>query len=375
MSFLLGKKNHFATLLNDPSTVEQQAVDNIEWRPTQNGMCKCPDLDKMSNVISMLHDGKSPGADELYPEVIKRRGRWLVNVLCTIKKRRLENLGSPWRLEGCPSSHHLKEGRQTRLWQLPRGLASLHTRERVRLHTAQQIIDPVEDFLSETQCGFRGTTERIFSSRQIQEKCIEHNMQWYLKISQKPSTLNREALWNILLKLGCRDYFVRHIASAFHTGMKASVNLRKLTLPFYVENGVKQDQTFSRFFSLWSCLIPQLIPPKKYGYRVNQGKPVQWQSVQVCKKDQKCSCTQTHVWWRHYFSDIQPPRCTGNNHSLLKICKGIWAKNEPQEYRIYLSISWIPWHLPRHTNRGPSTNPNKQILISKLHSRQLMMRN
>ena len=41
----------------------------------------------------------------------------------------------------------------------------------------------VEQFLPEAQCGFRagrGTSDMIFSLRQIQEKCIEQNMPLYM---------------------------------------------------------------------------------------------------------------------------------------------------------------------------------------------------
>ena len=78
---LLAKcKDHFTTILNEMSTVEKYAVINIELWPTQHWMCKCPYLDEVSKVISMLCDGKSPGADILHPKVIKRGGRRLVKV-------------------------------------------------------------------------------------------------------------------------------------------------------------------------------------------------------------------------------------------------------------------------------------------------------
>ena len=38
-------KDHFSTLLNEPSTVDQHVVDNIEQRPIEHSMSKCPDLD------------------------------------------------------------------------------------------------------------------------------------------------------------------------------------------------------------------------------------------------------------------------------------------------------------------------------------------
>ena len=46
-------------MLNESSKVKQHAVDNIEQRPTQHRMCKCPNLNKVSKVISILRGGVS----------------------------------------------------------------------------------------------------------------------------------------------------------------------------------------------------------------------------------------------------------------------------------------------------------------------------
>ena len=108
-------KDHFATLLNESSTMEQYASDIIEPRPNQYWMSRCPDLDELNKVISMSCDGMSPGAEGLHPEVNKREGRRLVKVLYIIMRDAWENLGIPCRLEGPIISHHLQKGWQTTL--------------------------------------------------------------------------------------------------------------------------------------------------------------------------------------------------------------------------------------------------------------------
>ena len=89
---LTRRKDHFATPINEPSTVERHVVDNIEQRPTQHWIYKFQNLDKAWKVISLLRDRKSPSADELHPKVIKKRGRRFVEVLYTIIKEAWENL-------------------------------------------------------------------------------------------------------------------------------------------------------------------------------------------------------------------------------------------------------------------------------------------
>ena len=57
-------------------------------------------------------------------------------------KRCLGNLGSTCWLERRSTSHHLQEGTQACLQQLPWDFASLPTRKSVCSHTAQEIINP-----------------------------------------------------------------------------------------------------------------------------------------------------------------------------------------------------------------------------------------
>ena len=84
-------KDYFATLLNKPSTMEH-AVDNIKQRPPQHWMCKYPDLDKLSSVISLPRKGKSSGADGQHLEVFRRSGGKLVEGVYPIIKGAWENL-------------------------------------------------------------------------------------------------------------------------------------------------------------------------------------------------------------------------------------------------------------------------------------------
>ena len=63
-----------------------------------------------------------------------------------------------------------------------------------------------EDKLPEAQCGFRpgrSTIDMVFTVRHIQEKCIEQQMDSvYIDQMKAFYTVNREAPWSVLLKLG-----------------------------------------------------------------------------------------------------------------------------------------------------------------------------
>ena len=67
-----------------------------------------------------------------------------------------------------------------------------------------------EENLPAAQCRFRpngSTTDMIFSIRQVQKKCIEQNMDLFavfIDLTKASDTVNREALWVLLSKLGCQ---------------------------------------------------------------------------------------------------------------------------------------------------------------------------
>ncbi|XP_026502255.1 craniofacial development protein 2-like, partial [Terrapene carolina triunguis] len=100
--------------------------------------------------------------------------------------------------------------------------------------------------LPESQCGFRpgrSTVNMVFAVRQIQGKCIEQNMHLYavfIDLTKAFDTVNREALWTILTRLGCPRKFVQ-IIRLFHDSMTGEVLSDGATsAPFNITNGVKQ---------------------------------------------------------------------------------------------------------------------------------------
>ena len=68
--------------------------------------------------------------------------------------------------------------------------------------------------IPESQSGFRagrGTVDMIFSARQLVEKCREQCLplcQVFVDLTKAFDTVNRDALWKVLLKFGCTPAFV-----------------------------------------------------------------------------------------------------------------------------------------------------------------------
>jgi len=67
--------------------------------------------------------------------------------------------------------------------------------------------------------------DMIFTARQLQEKCREQQQELYavfVNLRKAFDSVDRSALWEVLLKIGCPPNFVNIIRS-FHDGMRAAV--------------------------------------------------------------------------------------------------------------------------------------------------------
>ena len=131
---------------------------------------------------------------------------------------------------------------------------------RVLLNRLQEFICPA--VIPESQSGFtsgRGTVDMIFSARQVQEKCIEQQIplyQVFVDLTKAFDTVNREALWKVLGKLGCPPTFV-HMFKELHRNMKARVTFNgQLSEEISIDNGVKQgDIPAPTLFSIYLAVL------------------------------------------------------------------------------------------------------------------------
>ena len=103
-----------------------------------------------------------------------------------------------------------------------------------------------ESIIPKSQCGFcsgRGTSDMIFSARQLQEKCREQHMDLFMvfiDLVKAFDSVDRTGLWKVLLRLGCPVKIV-NLIKVFHTGMMACVvEEGSKSEMFAVNNGVKQ---------------------------------------------------------------------------------------------------------------------------------------
>ena len=77
---------HSQTLLNDTTGVDDKVADQMIQSPIQTELDNCLSIGEVENAIDMLCEGKSHGPDGIHPEIVKRGGRKLVEVLYDIIK-------------------------------------------------------------------------------------------------------------------------------------------------------------------------------------------------------------------------------------------------------------------------------------------------
>ncbi|VDM03691.1 unnamed protein product [Schistocephalus solidus] len=103
-----------------------------------------------------------------------------------------------------------------------------------------------QGLLPESQCGFRrhrGTTDRIFAARQLQEQCQEMRTQLYtafVDLTKAFDTINRDGRWNDMQKFGCSVRFTDMVRQLLD-GMTVRVTDNgTVSEAFPVTNRVKQ---------------------------------------------------------------------------------------------------------------------------------------
>ena len=241
-------KEHFSQLLNRPSSVDHTVLDHIPQRPVLEELDNTPSMEEIQKAIRQMSSGKAPGRDGIPAEVYKALSNEALQAFHSI-------LVSIWEEEEMPAD--LRDASIVSLFKNKGlradcgnhggiSLLSIAGKILARIMLNRVIPSIAEKNLPESQCGFRrnrSTVDMVFAVRQIQEKCIEQNMSLYvvfIDLTKAFDTVNREALWVILGKLGCPAKFVKLIQQ-FHDDMTGEVIVDgEPSERFGITNGVKQ---------------------------------------------------------------------------------------------------------------------------------------
>uniref|UniRef100_A0A5F8G576 RNA-directed DNA polymerase n=1 Tax=Monodelphis domestica TaxID=13616 RepID=A0A5F8G576_MONDO len=189
--------------------------------------------------------GKAPGKDGIPTEVYKALNGKVLQAFHIV-------LTSIWEEEDIPPE--LRDASIIALYKNKgsraacdnySGISLLSTAGKILTHVIlNRLLSSVsEQNLPESQCGFRPDRSTIGTVRQMQEKCLEQNLSLYIvfiDLTKAFDTVNRDALWVILSKLGCPAKFIKLI-QLFHVDMIGEVLSGGETSDcFNISNGMKQ---------------------------------------------------------------------------------------------------------------------------------------
>jgi hypothetical protein len=237
---------HFYTLLNQFSEVDEKVLEHIPQREVDEKMAEPPTMEEVHKAITRLKNNKCAGEDGIPAEIFKYGGdvirELLHQIICQIWKE--AQVPQDWIDALIIKLFKKKDPLDCGNY---RGISLLAVAGKVLSNIILfRITGTVEEVLPESQCGFRSqrsTADMIFAIRQLQEKSKEQNMDLFMvfiDLTKAYDTVNRALLWKLLARYGIPDRLIKIIRS-MHEGMKAKLNLDVgMSEKIPINNGLRQ---------------------------------------------------------------------------------------------------------------------------------------
>lgn len=274
-------KEHFQELLNRHGAAAPDTLNQIPQMPIREDLAVPPTITEVAKSIRSLRNNKAAGSDGISSEILKEGGPQLWHHIHQLLLKVWEKEELPSELRDAQIVTIFKKGDKAECGNY-RGISLLSTTGKVLTRIlANRLLPLSEELLPESQCGFRpsrGTTDMIFTARQLQEKCREQGLPLYMAfidLTKAFDSVDRQALWTLLSKYGCHDKYIR-ILRLLHDGMSATVlsNGGSESEAFPVETGVKQGCIIApTLFAIFIAAILHLIGPE-----LPQGIPILYRS-------------------------------------------------------------------------------------------------
>jgi hypothetical protein len=168
---------HFNGVLNQPSTFDATVLDELPSFAVAGELNLPPTAEEVRQAISKLSSGKASGADCLPAEIFKAGTEVIVTELTNLFEVIWSEGQVPKDYKDGTIVHLYKRKGDRTSCDNHRGITLLSVAGKILARVILlRLKDHVEhiQLLPESQCGFRsnrGTTDMIFSLRQLQEKC------------------------------------------------------------------------------------------------------------------------------------------------------------------------------------------------------------
>ena len=266
-------KEHFEELLNRNPVIDGDVLEQLPRLPADETLMIVPTLEEVEKAIFSMKNNKAAGPDNIPAEIFKSGGPILHSQIhqLIVKIWNTEEIPNDFK-DGIITTIYKKKGDRSNCGNY-RGITLLSIAGKILTRILNTRLTPLaESILPETQCGFRparGTSDMIFTARQLQEKCREQRQPLYMgfiDLTKAFDSVNRDLLWKILSRYGCPQKFI-NILRLLHDDMSVTVLANgSSTESFKVKSGVKQGcvaapTLFSIFIAAVLQLIQDQLPP------------------------------------------------------------------------------------------------------------------
>ncbi|VDL91020.1 unnamed protein product [Schistocephalus solidus] len=175
---------HFRKVLNCSSAISNAVIDRLSQVDTNNDLDLPPSLPETIRAVQQISNGKALGSEASPTEVYKQGGPWLIAELTTLSPGDVAPRKVPQDFKDVTIVQLYKRKRNQQLCDNYRGISLLNLAgiifARILLNCLNDRLE--QGLLPESRCGFgrhRGTTDRIFATRQLQDKCQEMRTHLY----------------------------------------------------------------------------------------------------------------------------------------------------------------------------------------------------
>ena len=251
-------------MLNVTSKYDVLELQKVRQRSLDHELDRPPHLAEVKRAMWKLKSGKAARSSGILPEMVKagRGDDDFLGMMCDLvstvwEERRVPKEWVDAILIPIPKKGDL---RSCDNW---RGISLLEVVGKVVARVIQQRLQRLaERELPDSQCGFRkgrGCTDMTFVVKQLAEKAVEHRAkQFFIFVDLRKAydSVSREALWEVLGKLGVPERMIEIIKS-FHHNMEASIRVDEELLDrIEVKNGLRQGCTLApTLFNLYACVV------------------------------------------------------------------------------------------------------------------------
>ena len=240
-------KQYFERLLNEENqrTLYGDGVPNF-------GVTKEIERQEVKEALERMKDGKATGPDEIPSEAWKSLGELGIDMLWDLMKkiRKKEKMPQKWRKSFLIPI--FKEKGDVQDCNNYRGIKLMsHTMKIWERILEKRLREETE--ISKEQFGFmpgRGTTDAVFTHREIIEKYREKQRELHLvfiDLEKAYDRIPRQEVWRCLREKGTPEIYVRLIKDMYEdacTQVRSSVGL---TNTFRVEVGLHQGSSLSPY--------------------------------------------------------------------------------------------------------------------------------